>query len=164
MRSSLPQCPPRSASCRNEQPARTQSRAQEAIRQRVTAILPLYRLSRYRPTARPRQVPVQPATDERPQPPIRPPSRLRLTPRHSWRCSDRPAPGERAPRAPTRPAGARTRETRDSRRRRSASPTSRGSPPATDPARSATSKIRPPATTSTGMSSPSTLTSARSPT
>jgi len=41
---------------------------QEAIRQRVSAILPLYRLSRYRPTARPRQAPVQPATDERPQP------------------------------------------------------------------------------------------------
>ena len=42
---------------------------QEAIRQRVTAILPLYRLSRYRPSARPRQVPIEPATNERGQPP-----------------------------------------------------------------------------------------------
>lgn len=40
---------------------------QEAIRQRVTAILPLYRLSRYRATARPGQQSIQPATDERNQ-------------------------------------------------------------------------------------------------
>ena len=33
------------------------------------AILPLYRLSRYRPSARPRQAPIEPATDERSQPP-----------------------------------------------------------------------------------------------
>ncbi len=38
---------------------------QEAIRQRVTAILPLYRLSRYRPSARPRQAPIQPPTEGR---------------------------------------------------------------------------------------------------
>ena len=44
------------------------------------------------------------------------------------------------------------------------SPTSRGSPPATDPARPATSRIRPPATTPPATSSRSTLTSARSPT
>ena len=48
---------------------------QEAIRQRVTAILPLYRLSRYRPTARPRA-----GTHHNPRPtsatsrPTRPPS------------------------------------------------------------------------------------------
>ena len=46
----------------------------------------------------------------------------------------------------------RTRETRDNRTRWSASPTSRGSPPATDPARRATSKTRPPATTRAAMS------------
>ena len=45
---------------------------QEAIRQRVTAILPLYRLSRYRPSARPRQAPIQPPTDERNLPPDTP--------------------------------------------------------------------------------------------
>ena len=42
---------------------------QEAIRQRVTAILPLYRLSRYRPSARPRQAPIQPGTGKRNLPP-----------------------------------------------------------------------------------------------
>jgi hypothetical protein len=42
---------------------------QEAIRQRVAAILPLYRLSRYRPSALSRQVPVEPATDECTRPP-----------------------------------------------------------------------------------------------
>jgi hypothetical protein len=47
---------------------------QEAIRQRVTAILPLYRLSRYRPGALPRQAPTQPTTNERNQPPDMPPT------------------------------------------------------------------------------------------
>jgi len=46
---------------------------QEAIRQRVTAILPLYRLSRYRPSARPRQTPpIQPPASERDHPPHTP--------------------------------------------------------------------------------------------
>jgi hypothetical protein len=45
---------------------------QEAIRQRVTAILQLYRLSRYRSSARPRQAPIRPAADERNQPPDTP--------------------------------------------------------------------------------------------
>ena len=50
---------------------------QEAIRQRVTAILPLYRLSRYRPTARPRQAPTEPATASATSRPTRPPPGLR---------------------------------------------------------------------------------------
>jgi len=45
---------------------------QQAIRQRVTAILPLYQLSRYRPTSRPRQAPIQPAAGERDLPPDTP--------------------------------------------------------------------------------------------
>ena len=111
---------------------------QEAIRQRVAAILPLYRLSRYRPTARPRQAPVQPATEERPQPS----ETYTIAP---WRHAKgqlpiprpRPPPvSERAELPATRRP--RTRETRDNRTRWSASPTSRGSPPATDPARWAT--------------------------
>ena len=62
---------------------------QEAIRQRVTAILPLYRLSRYRPIARPGQVPMQPATDET-QPAARHVHHrpCGATPRSGRRCSD----------------------------------------------------------------------------
>ena len=78
---------------------------QEAIRQRVSAILPLYRLSRYRPTARPRQAPVQPATDERPQPSetytIAPVASRQGTVADS---ATPPAPGERARRAPSDPS------------------------------------------------------------
>jgi hypothetical protein len=125
---------------------------QEAIRQRVTAILPLYRLSRYRSIARPRQVPMQPATDERN--PL--PDTSTIAPAASRRgtvgdAATAPAQvSERSGLGPTRRP--RTRETGDNRTRRSASPTSRGSPPATDPARSATSKIRPRATTWTATS------------
>jgi hypothetical protein len=42
---------------------------EEAIRQRVTAILLLYRLSRYRPSARPSQVRIEPAANERSESP-----------------------------------------------------------------------------------------------
>ena len=48
VRSSLPQCPQRSNGCKRAASADAVPR-QEAIRQRVTAIMPLYCLSRYRP-------------------------------------------------------------------------------------------------------------------
>jgi hypothetical protein len=68
---------------------------QEAIHQRVTAILPLYRLSRYRPTSRPRQAAKQPTTDQRNQPlqtsTIAPAASRRVT-----ATDAAPAPGERA--------------------------------------------------------------------
>ena len=61
---------------------------QEAIRQRVAAILPLYRLSRYRPSARPREAPIQPAADERKLPPDTPHHWSRgVTTRDGRRCS-----------------------------------------------------------------------------
>ena len=69
---------------------------QEAIRQRVTAILPLYRLSRYRPSARPRQAPIQPATGERNQPPDTPTTGPAASRRADGRrCSGRARPDER---------------------------------------------------------------------
>ena len=70
---------------------------QDAIRQRVTAILPLYRLSRYRPIARPREAPMLPATGERNQPPdtsIIAPAALRRGTVADAAAA--PAPGERA--------------------------------------------------------------------
>ncbi len=86
---------------------------QEAIRQRVAAILPLYRLSRYRPTARPRQAPVQPATEERPQPSetytIAPVASRQGTVADS---ATPPAPGERARRAPSDPPAEDPRDAR----------------------------------------------------
>jgi hypothetical protein len=46
---------------------------QDAIRSRVASILPLYRLSRYRPTTPPRQAPPPRATADRDEPPTRTP-------------------------------------------------------------------------------------------
>jgi hypothetical protein len=71
----------------------------------VTAILPLYTLSRYRPRARPRQTSMQPATDER----NRPPDTSSIAPTASWRGTDgeaatASAPRERAERPSTDPA------------------------------------------------------------
>ncbi len=76
----------------------------EAIRRRVTAILPLYTLSRYRPTARPRQTPMKPATAER----NRPPGTSTIAPTASRRGTDgeaatESAPSERAERPSTDP-------------------------------------------------------------
>ena len=69
---------------------------QEAIRQRVTAILPLYRLSRYRPNARPRQAPIQPPTDERNLPPDTPTTEPTASRRRTAAdAAAAPAPGER---------------------------------------------------------------------
>jgi hypothetical protein len=86
---------------------------QEAIRQRVTAILPLYTLSRYRPTARPRQTPMQPATDER----NRPPDTSSIAPTASRRAPDgeaatASAPNERAERPSTDPPAEDPRDER----------------------------------------------------
>jgi hypothetical protein len=64
---------------------------QEAICQRVTGILPLYSLSRYRPTARPRHTPMKPATAERNRPPAT------LAPTASRRGTDGEAATESAP-------------------------------------------------------------------
>ena len=70
---------------------------QEAIRQRVNSILPLYRLSRYRPTARPRQAPIQPPTDERNQPPDTPTTGPAASRQGTAAdAAPRPAHGERA--------------------------------------------------------------------
>ena len=77
---------------------------QEAIRQRVAAILPLYRLSRYRPSARPREAPIQPAADERKLPPDTPtigPAASRLG--TAADAAARPAHGESAHEALTEP-------------------------------------------------------------
>jgi hypothetical protein len=86
---------------------------QEAIRQRVTAILPLYRLSRYRPIARPRRVPMQPATDERNQPPDTS-TTAPAAPRRGPAADAAPAPaaGERALRPSTDPAAEDLRDER----------------------------------------------------
>ena len=65
---------------------------QEAIRQRVTAILPLYSLSRYRPTARPPQTHMKPATAER----NRPPGTPTIAPTASRRGTDGEAATESA--------------------------------------------------------------------
>ena len=86
---------------------------QEAIRQRVTAILPLYRLSRYRPIARPRQVPMQPATDERNQPSdtsTAAPAAPRRGP--AVDAATAPAAGERALRPSTAPPAEDPRDER----------------------------------------------------
>ena len=86
---------------------------QEAIRQRVTAILPLYRLSRYRPIARPRQVPMQPATEERNQPPDTStiaPAAPRRGPAAD--AATAPAAGERALRRSTDPPAEDPRDER----------------------------------------------------
>jgi len=86
---------------------------QEAIRQRVTAILPLYRLSRYRPIARPRQVPMQPATGERNQPPDAStiaPAAPRRGPAAD--AATAPAAGERALRRSTDPPAEDPRDER----------------------------------------------------
>jgi hypothetical protein len=74
---------------------------EEAIRQRVTAILPLYRLSRYRPSARPRQVRIEPATNE----PSESPDTSIIAPVASRRgtVATVPARGERVHRASTGP-------------------------------------------------------------
>ena len=77
---------------------------QEAIRQRVTAILPLYRLSRYRPSARPRQAPIQPLTDERNQPPDTPTTEPTASRRRTAAdAAAAAAPGERPQEALTEP-------------------------------------------------------------
>jgi hypothetical protein len=87
---------------------------QEAIRQRVTAILPLYRLSRYRPVARPRQAPMNPATDERNQPPdtsiIAPAGPRRATAADS---ATAPALGDRAHHPSADPAAEDQRDERE---------------------------------------------------
>ena len=72
---------------------------QEAIRQRVTAILPLYRLSRYRPSARSRQPPIQPATGERNRPPDTPTTDPTASRQQTAADAAAPAPAER-PREP----------------------------------------------------------------
>ena len=124
---------------------------QEAIRQRVTAILPLYRLSRYRPT-HDRRAASHPAADRRAQPAARhaQPPRPGVTPTGAAADAERPRPPTVSDRHDglTRAADRGPADEQPARSRRSISPTSRGSPPATDPARQATSKIRPPATTS----------------
>ena len=77
---------------------------QEAIRQRVTAILPLYRLSRYRPTSRPRQPPIQPPTDARNQLPDAPSTAPTASRRGTAAdAAAAPAPGERRHEALTEP-------------------------------------------------------------
>jgi len=77
---------------------------QEAIRQRVTAILPLYRLSRYRPIARPRQAPIQPTPNEHNQAPDTPTSGPATSRRQTAAdAAAAPAPGERAQERLTEP-------------------------------------------------------------
>ena len=125
---------------------------QKAIRSRVSAIMPLYRLSRYRPTRPPRQP--------------SPPGRARTAPRDGrvGRAVDAD-PGARHTRRPrTRCTALADAESAPRRGRRASPrqtdadgpsgptrlwicPTSRGSPHATAPERRATSRTRPPATT-----------------
>ena len=83
---------------------RMQRPRQEAIRQRVTAILPLYRLSRYRPIARPRQAPIQPTPNEHNQAPDTPTSGPATSRRQTAAdAAAAPAPGERAQERLTEP-------------------------------------------------------------
>jgi hypothetical protein len=133
---------------------------QEAIRQRVTAIMPLYRLSRYRPPRTPRVPDTVPAISEpmrsqhvhhrsRVRPARHASARMRIGP-HSTSTLEATSPAAMPMRSPPS--------------RRQTSPTWRGSPAATAPGRSVTSRIRPPATTPRDTSPPSTPTSALSPT
>ena len=91
-------------------------------------------------------------------------SGVRPARRTSARITNGTSVNARASTTSARRAGEQADDESRRSRRGQIYPTSRGSPPATAPARSATSRIRPPATTSTAMSSRSTQTSARSPT
>ena len=124
---------------------------QEAIRNRVSAILPLYRLSRYRPTPPAARAPRPAATDARDESPADTPAagpaapprqptadtrehaRRRRTQRTSRR-GDEPLDGRPGRRGRARADGRPARRRVDLRARR-------------HPARRATSKTRPPATT-----------------
>ena len=85
---------------------------QEAIRQRVTAILPLYSFSRYRPISRPRQTPTQPAADDRNESPetstIAPVAARRGTAADAASATS----GEQARRAPSAPPAEDPRDKR----------------------------------------------------
>jgi hypothetical protein len=118
---------------------------QEAIRSRVASILPLYRLSRYRPTQPPRP---SPATSD----PDDPPTSTRRTKRAAPTAppthdADTIITDDAA--SPNTPDGAPPdgSDTRRAWARSWTCPTSPGSQPATAPARPATSRTRPPATT-----------------
>ena len=133
---------------------------EEAIRQRVTAIMPLYRLSRYRPP-RPPRVPAtvpaisEPMRSQHDSPPVA----------HSTREARVGADANRTSVNADARGDLASREADDGRAEPPLDlPTWRGSPAGTAPARSATSRIRPPATTPRGTSSLSTPTSAPSPT
>ena len=123
---------------------------QEAIRSRVSAILPLYRLSRYRPTSRQPDRPTEPAAtrpaDDRPAHP-RAEAPSTGQPAAEPACASAQREHAHEPRG--EPGAERTTATSDgaARPRSSICPTSRGSQRATQPGRRATSKTRPPATT-----------------
>ncbi len=139
---------------------------QQAIRQRISAIMPLYQLSRYRPTQPPRQPATEsgatapamsPPTGRRAGPNAQPPpSRgLGAHTRRPWSPPTTGPDGEPAPATPTADPAPTSP---------SISPTSLGSPRATAPERRGTSRTKPPATTPAATSSRSTRTSVRSPT
>ena len=126
---------------------------QEAIRDRVSAILPLYQLSRYRPTRPTARRSAQPDASSAGDTPA---SALQAERGASSAATAIPphAPGDTETahdgRAASRRRTARTAMVGPGRW--SVCPTSHGSPHATGPERRATSKIRPPATTLRGTS------------
>ena len=136
----------------------------EAIRNRVNAILPLYQLSSYRPTPRPRQTATQ-STKTAGDDPTDTPARPR--PPTGQPCPDGaggPPGREHAHEEPLPTGRSRTLTIRRPHTGSSACPTSPGSPHAMAPGLHGTSRTRPPAITPAGTSSRSTRTSGRSPT